>query len=66
MVENESLILGESRRTVDERYRLTIPQEFVTPLGGEQSACILAKERAGCISLWNRARFRKHSTLGWR
>jgi MraZ protein len=64
MPDNHSMILGESRRTVDERYRLTIPPEFVTPLGGEQAKCMLAKERAGCLSLWNRQRFQETFDAG--
>jgi MraZ protein len=46
------LILGESTRTLDERYRLSIPTELVSPLADEGGACILAKERPGCLSLW--------------
>jgi len=57
MVRDEHLILGETRRTLDERYRLSIPQEFAAALGGEQATCILAKERTGCLSLWNQARW---------
>jgi len=49
----QELLLGEFRRTLDERYRLAIPEEFHRrlDLGGQK--CVLAKERAGCISLWN-------------
>jgi MraZ protein len=57
MVRDENLILGEFRRTLDERYRLSIPQEFIASLGGEQATCILAKERPGCLSLWNQAQW---------
>jgi len=57
MARDENLILGESRRTLDERYRLSIPPEFTTLLGGEQATCILAKERLGCLSLWNQKRW---------
>lgn len=47
------LILGESTRTLDERYRLSLPVELVEPLATGGSECILAKERPGCLSLWN-------------
>ena len=57
MVSDENLILGESRRTVDERFRLSIPSEYLALLGGEQATCILAKERPGCLSLWNHERW---------
>jgi MraZ protein len=46
-------ILGEFTRTLDERFRVAIPAELATPLVAEGRACILAKERPGCLSLWN-------------
>lgn len=63
MTKNEGLILGEFSRKLDERYRLSLPQEllsgFVTGAvaDGSQSVdeldCILAKERPGCVSVWS-------------
>ena len=47
------LILGESTRTLDPRYRLSIPPELAELLVPEGGECILAKERPGCLSLWN-------------
>ena len=47
------LILGETTRTLDERYRLSIAAELAEPLVAEGSDCILAKERPGCLSLWS-------------
>ena len=52
MPESRELLLGEFQRTLDERYRLAIPDELFAPLD-LAGKCILAKERAGCISLWN-------------
>lgn len=49
------LLQGEFRRTLDDRYRLSIPAELADPLTAEGSQCILAKERPGCLSLWNAA-----------
>lgn len=46
------LILGEFPRTLDERYRVAIPTEMVSLLGAEEGRCVLAKERPGCLSLW--------------
>jgi MraZ protein len=46
-------ILGEFRRTLDERFRLSIPSELADPLAVEGNDCILAKERPGCLSLWS-------------
>jgi len=48
-------ILGEYRRTLDDRYRLTIPAQLSEPLTAPSPECILAKERPGCLSLWNAA-----------
>ncbi len=48
-------ILGEFRRTLDERYRLSVPADLADLLAGEASICILAKERPGALSLWKAA-----------
>ena len=45
--------LGEFQRTLDERYRLSIPNELGDALVAESADCILAKERPGCLSLWS-------------
>jgi len=50
---DQEFILGEFQRTFDERYRLSIPAELVAALGIDGEECILAKERPGCLSLWN-------------
>ena len=46
-------ILGEHRRTLDERFRLTIPSEMGDVLTSQSAECFLAKERPGCLSLWS-------------
>jgi MraZ protein len=46
------LLIGEFVRTVDERFRLAIPPELLEPLRASGSRLVLAKERAGCLSLW--------------
>jgi MraZ protein len=56
------LILGEFRRTIDDRFRVSLPLELVSPLvsgGGEgdEQECLLVKERPGAISLWNAERW---------
>lgn len=51
----QELILGEFPRTIDERYRLSIPPELAGPLLAGGSDCILAKQRIGCLSLWSMA-----------
>jgi MraZ protein len=49
----QEFILGEFPRTLDERFRLSLPAELVPLVVSPGAACILAKERAGCLSLWN-------------
>lgn len=49
------LLIGEFVRTLDERYRVTLPQELVDPLVAEGTRLVLAKERFGCLSLWSAA-----------
>jgi len=46
------LILGEFPRTLDERFRVALPNEMVAALGTVEGRCVLAKERPGCLSLW--------------
>ncbi len=49
----ENLYLGEWARSLDERYRLSLPTEWVEGLAGDGGQCVLAKERPGCVSVWN-------------
>jgi len=49
----QELILGEYARTLDERYRLSLPVELLDPLMHGATETILAKERPGALSLWN-------------
>jgi MraZ protein len=58
------LILGESTRTLDERFRLTIPPDLAMSLGPEAGQCVLAKERPGCLSLWNVALWKARLDAG--
>ena len=53
MPPNREFILGEFRRSVDERFRVSIPNEMADPLTVDGKDCILAKERPGSISLWS-------------
>jgi MraZ protein len=58
----EGLLLGEVTRTLDDRYRLSLPGELASGLVPEEAEprCLLAKERPGCLSLWNLERWQKH------
>jgi MraZ protein len=64
MTDTKEFILGEFQRTFDERYRLAIPTELVTAMGGEDEGFILAKERPGCLSLWNAANWQSKLAAG--
>jgi MraZ protein len=52
MSEPKKLLIGEFRRSLDERFRLSIPAELLDQWGVEEAACLLSKERPGCVSLW--------------
>jgi MraZ protein len=53
MVDKREFILGEFQRSIDDRYRISIPAELAEPLTSQGTECILAKERAGALSVWN-------------
>jgi MraZ protein len=48
------LILGEFRRSLDDRFRVSVPADLADLLAGDDEECILAKEQAGALSLWNK------------
>ena len=52
---HNGLCLGEWSRSLDERYRLSLPAEMSELLASESGECVLAKERPGCVSMWNPA-----------
>lgn len=59
------LILGEFSRILDDRYRLTLPPELVDKLfPAEEEVGMLAKERAGCLSLWRRDAWQERIATG--
>lgn len=60
----QEFILGEFPRTLDERHRLSIPSELADPLCAAGADCILAKERPGCLSLWNAANWQQRLDAG--
>jgi len=49
------LLLGEFVRAIDARFRLALPPEFLDPLLAAGPRLVIAKERAGCLSLWSAA-----------
>jgi len=52
-LKSEDLFLGEWARSLDERYRFSLPSEWVEGLSDDNAQCVLAKERPGCVSVWN-------------
>jgi MraZ protein len=53
MSDESNLFLGEWVRSLDERYRLSLPAEWAERLAEGGEGCTVAKERPGCLSLWN-------------
>jgi MraZ protein len=40
-------------RSLDERFRLSMPPDWAELLAGRDGQCTLAKEQPGCLSVWN-------------
>jgi MraZ protein len=57
MPDSDGLIQGEFVRTFDTRCRVTLPTGFVEALGGVETEVTLAKQRPGCLSVWNARRW---------
>lgn len=51
----DPFITGEVRRALDERHRLSLPQDFAEAVTDTAGDTIVAKERYGCLSLWKAA-----------
>ncbi|MCA9070002.1 MAG: division/cell wall cluster transcriptional repressor MraZ [Planctomycetaceae bacterium] len=49
---SETFITGEQKRTIDERFRISLPTDMAEAVTDEDGETILAKERYGCLSLW--------------
>ena len=64
MTDAADLYLGEWMRSLDERHRLSLPPEWAETLAGSAGDCTLAKERPGCVSLWNTAQWHGWLTGG--
>ena len=64
MPQPDEFILGEFRRSIDERHRVSIPTELAEALVSGGGDCILAKERPGCLSVWNEKQWGQHFESG--
>jgi MraZ protein len=57
-------LTGEYKRTIDDRFRLMLPPELSGAISDENGDVIIAKERAGCLSLWQPAEWQKRLDSG--
>jgi MraZ protein len=64
MAKTSDLILGEVARSLDERFRVSLPAEMVGLLCPTSADCVLAKQRPGCLSLWRRSEWRNRQAAG--
>ncbi len=55
----ETFITGEVKRTIDDRFRLTLTPEMAQAVTDESGDTILSKERHGCLSLWRANEWQK-------
>lgn len=55
----DTFITGELRRTLDERFRVSLPPEMAEAVTDESGETILSKERYGCLSLRRAAEWQK-------
>lgn len=45
-------LIGEVRRTIDERFRVSLPKDMAAAVTDAAGISICVKERLGCLSLW--------------
>lgn len=55
----ETFITGEVKRTLDERFRVTLPVEMAEAVADEAGEVIVTKERYGCLGLWRASQWEK-------
>jgi len=60
----QTFITGEAKRTLDERFRLSLPAEMANAVTDEVGETILTKEQNGCLSLWRAADWQKRLDEG--
>ena len=57
-------ITGEERRTIDDRFRVTLPPEMAQAVTDDQGLTIVSKERYGCLSLWRASEWQQRLDAG--
>lgn len=60
----ETFITGEVKRTIDDRFRVSLPTEMAQAVTDDEGETIIAKERYGCLSLWRAAEWQKRMDDG--
>lgn len=61
---SETFITGEIKRSLDERFRLSLPSEMAEAAADAEGDCILTKERYGCLSLWRAKEWQSRQDAG--
>lgn len=63
---SEPMFVGEHRRQLDDRYRVSIPNAWADQLAPPGQCCVLAKEQVGALSLWKSATWTEKLDQGMR
>ncbi len=58
-MQSQTFITGEIKRTIDERFRISLEPEMAEAVTDAAGESILAKERGGCLSLWQAAEWQQ-------
>lgn len=64
IISDAPFILGEVRRTIDERYRVSLPPEMAQAVIDAAGETTIAKEQFGCLSLWPAAAWQQRAEAG--
>ncbi|MCA9038998.1 MAG: division/cell wall cluster transcriptional repressor MraZ [Planctomycetaceae bacterium] len=57
-------ITGEVKRTIDDRFRISLPSEMAEAVTDPAGETILTKERFGCLSLWSASEWQQRLDTG--
>ena len=57
-------LVGETRRAIDERWRISLPLDFAAAVTDANDETIVVKERFGCLSLWKRSDWQERFDAG--
>ena len=65
MSEATKSLLGEVRRTVDDRFRVALPKEMAEVISDARGQTVCVKERFGCLSLWKADEWQSRFNAGF-